>query len=65
MNALQATALLLQLLQQATTLGNLLRTSQAEGRDITSAELDTLVSNDETARAALDAAIARARADGR
>lgn len=65
MNALTATALLLQLLQQATALGNLIRTAQTEGRDISSDELDQLASNDTIARTALDAAIARARSEGR
>jgi hypothetical protein len=65
MNALTATALLLQLLQQATALGNLIRQAQAENRDITPAELDTLAANDSIARAMLGDAITRARAEGR
>lgn len=65
MDPLTATALLVQLLTQATALGNLIRTAQAEGRDITDAELDTLAAGDDRARAGLEAAIARAKAEGR
>ncbi len=65
MDALTAISLLTQLLAQATVLGNLIRTAQAEGRDITAAELDTLAAGDDVARGALEAAIARAKAEGR
>lgn len=65
MDALTAITLLTQLLSQATTLGNLIRTAQAEGREITPAELDTLAAGDDAARAALEAAIARAKREGR
>lgn len=65
MDALTAITLLTQLLAQATALGNLIRTAQAEGRGITPAELDTLAAGDDVARAALEAAIARAEAEGR
>lgn len=57
MNALTATSLLLQLLTQATALGNLIRTAQSEGRDITAAELDALAADDDAARARLQSAI--------
>lgn len=43
----------------------LLQKAQAEGRDISKEELDSLVAEDDTARAELDAAIARAEAEGR
>jgi len=65
MDPITALTLLTQLLGQVTALGNLIRTAQAEGRDITPAELDTLAAGDDAARSALEAAIARARADGR
>lgn len=62
MNAAIAVQLLLGLLQQSQAIGNLIATAQAAGRDITDAELDSLVSADEAAKAALAAAIAAARA---
>lgn len=65
MDALTATALLIQLLNQATALGNLIRQAQAEGRDITDAELDGLAAGDDAARDVLAAAIVRAKAEGR
>ena len=65
MDPITALTLLTQLLGQATALGNLIRTAQSEGRDITPAELDGLAAGDDAARAALDAAIARAKTEGR
>lgn len=65
MDPITALTLLTQLLAQATALGNLIRTAQSEERDITSAELDGLAAGDDAARAALEAAIARARAENR
>ncbi len=65
MDPITALTLLTQLLGQATALGNLIRTAQAEGRAITPAELDGLAAGDDAARAALDVAIERARAAGR
>jgi len=56
--------LLLGLLDRASTIGALFAKAQSEGRDITDAELDALVADDDAARAALDAAIAKARAGG-
>lgn len=57
-------AVILELLISLTTrvqdLAKLLRTAQAEGRDITAEELDALVADDDIARAALEAAILRA-----
>lgn len=47
------------LLDRAAAISELIKTAQAEGRDITQAELDTLVSEDEVARAALVEAISR------
>lgn len=65
MDPVTALALLTQLLTQANALGNLIRTAQKEGRDITPAELDTLAVGDDAARTALDAAIARAKSENR
>lgn len=65
MDTLTAITLLTQLLEQANALGNLIRTAQAEGRDITPEELNSLAAGDDMARAALEAAIARAKAEGR
>ena len=65
MDPITAITLLTQLLTQATALGNLIRAAQAQGRDITPAEFDALAAGDDSARAALDAAIARAKAEGR
>lgn len=65
MNVITATAVILDLLSQAAALGNLLRTAQAEGRDISQAELDNLAQLDNVARDSLAAAITRARAQGR
>jgi hypothetical protein len=65
MDPITALALLTQLLTQANALGNLIRTAQAEGRDITPAELDTLAMADTNARSVLEAAITRARSEGR
>jgi uncharacterized protein YggE len=57
--------LLLGLLDRAVAWGALIRKAQSEGRDITAAELDTLAAEDDAAKAALDAAIAKARSEGR
>ena len=60
-NALALIALLLQYSDKITQIGTLLTTAHAEGRDVSSAELDTLFADDDAARAALDAAIAAAK----
>ena len=65
MDALTALTLLTQLAAQVNALAQLIQRAQAEGRDITNAELDSLASGDTAARVALAAAIARAKADGR
>lgn len=59
MNALLAVQLLGELLRQANGLQTMLAQAQAEGRDITEAELDHWASVDDQARARLEAAIAR------
>lgn len=56
-----AIALLLGLLDRAAAIGTLIAKAQSEKRDITDAELDTLVAADAAARSALVDAIAKAR----
>ena len=56
-----ALEILFGLIDRAQAIGTLLTQARAEGRDITQAELDALVTADDIARAALVAAIARAR----
>ena len=60
-NALVATNALLSLLDRATAISTVLAKAQAEGRDVSDAELDVAVAQDDAARANLDAAIAKAR----
>lgn len=57
-NALLITQLLLQASTQVQQFGALLVKAHAEGRDVTDAELGTLVSADDAAKARLDALIA-------
>lgn len=59
-NALILVSLLLQYSDKIATVGKMLTTAKAEGRDVTQAELDALFAGDDAARAALDAAIAAA-----
>jgi hypothetical protein len=61
-SALIATNLLLGLLDRAAAIGSLLALAQAEGRDITAAELDTVFEADAAARAQLQSAIDAAKA---
>ena len=61
MNAALAINLLLALLDRAQAIGALLSKAKAEGRDITSEELDQLAASDDAARAILQAEIAKAR----
>lgn len=61
MNAADAVALLIALLNQANALGNLIRNARAEGRDITDEELDGLAAGDDAARARLQAEIDKIR----
>lgn len=58
-------SLLLQLIEQAARVSVVIRHAQAENRDLTSAELADLAAQNDTARSALAAAIARAQAEGR
>lgn len=57
--------LLLQLIEQAARVSAVIRQAQAENRELTSAELAQLAAENDVARAALVAAIDRARAEGR
>lgn len=59
-----AVQIVLALLDRAAQIGALISTAQAEKRDITTAELDALIAQDDAAKARLDAAIAKARAGG-
>jgi len=56
-NALILVGLLLQYSDEIAAVSKLLNAAHAEGRDVTSAELDVLFAGDDAARAALDAAI--------
>lgn len=57
--------LLLQLIEQAARVSAVIRAAQAEGRDVTTAELATIVAENDAARVALMRAIDEARAAGR
>lgn len=57
-NAAIAVQLLLGLLDRASQIGELLKTAQTSGVDLTDAQLDQLATDDDTARKALQAAIA-------
>lgn len=60
-----ALGLLFGLLDRATQIGALIKKAQGENRDLTSAELDTLVYQDDAARARYQAEINKAKAEGR
>jgi hypothetical protein len=61
-NAALAIELILGLLDRASAIGALISRAQAEGRDVTDAELDSLAAGDDAAKIALASAIAKARA---
>lgn len=63
--AVAAINLLLGLLDRAAQISSVIQTAQSQGRDVTEAELDQLVAQDDAARAKLDQAIAAARAAGK
>jgi RNA:NAD 2'-phosphotransferase (TPT1/KptA family) len=52
--------LLLQLIEQAARVSSVIRTAQAEGRDVTPAELAEIVAENDAARSKLVDAISRA-----
>jgi hypothetical protein len=60
-NTALALQVLITLLQQSQTLSNLVAKAQAEGRDLTDAEVDSVVAADDAAKAELAAAIVKAR----
>jgi len=60
-----AVELLISLLQNSAAISLLIQKAQGEGRDITAAELATLVETDNLARAKLVIAIADAKAAGK
>jgi len=63
MNAALAIQLLLGLLDRASAIGDLLKKAKDEGRDLTEAEIDKLVEEDDAAKEALEEAIAKARGE--
>ena len=62
-NIATALAALIQLTLQTQKIQQLLQTANAEGRDVTDAELTALAADDDAARAQFVEAIAAARAD--
>lgn len=62
-NASILVSLLLGLLDRTQEIGQLLAKVHSENRDVTTAELDALFAGDDAARATLQAAIDRARAN--
>ena len=57
--------LLLGVIDRASQISALVSLARSEGRDVTSAELETLRQADDAAKKALDDAIAKAKAEGR
>lgn len=57
-----AITLLLQFMSRAQEVGALINKARSEGRDVSQAELDALVANDDAAKAALQQAIDAAKA---
>ena len=62
MGAALALNLLFGLLDRAQKIQELLKRAQAEGRDVTDAELDQLAAEDDAARKALEESIAKRKA---
>lgn len=60
-----ALQVVLALLDKAALIGGMIANAQAQNRDLTTAELDTLVQADNVAKAKLDALIATAKAAGK
>lgn len=65
MGTLAAVDLVLALLTRAQAISSIIAQAQAENRDITQAELDQIVADDDKARTDLVAAIEKAKAEGR
>lgn len=64
MNIDLALTLIITLLNRSSEISALIQKARGEGRDLTNAELDGLVTADDVARADLEAAIAEKRAAG-
>lgn len=65
MPALAAIDLILALLTRASAISALVAQAQAEKRDLTEAEMNQIIAEDDKARAGLVAAIEKAKAEGR
>lgn len=57
--------LLIQLIDRVSAASAIIKAARAEGRDVTAAELEQLRAEGDSALADLDAAIARAKSEGR
>lgn len=64
-NALAATELLIALLAQAARISEILRVAQAGERDLSQEEWGEILADNDTARARLEAAINKAKEEGR
>jgi len=62
--AIELLDLLIALANNAASISQLIKTAQSENRDITPAEMQSILDNDAVARAGLVAAIATAKAKG-
>jgi hypothetical protein len=65
MPALAAIDLILALLTRASAISAIVAQAQAEKRDLTEAEMNQIISDDDKARTDLVAAIEKAKAEGR
>jgi RNA:NAD 2'-phosphotransferase (TPT1/KptA family) len=65
MDQLALVTLLLGIIERAAAVGSLINTARAQGRDISLEELEALTDADDKARSELQAAIARAKSEGR
>lgn len=65
MDQLALVTLLLGIIERAAAVGNLINTARAQGRDITTEELEALLDADDVARNELQYAIDKAKAEGR
>ena len=64
-NTLMALTIIDSLLARAAAVNGTILTARKEGRDVSEEELNRARAEDDTARAALEAAIAKAKAEGR
>ena len=65
MNVLAAIDLVLALITRSQAISSVIANAQSEGRDLTQAEWDQILKDDDSARAELLAAIEKARSEGR